>query len=210
MSFNPIYLWHVALTVLLFTWQVFFVSSVKYLKLEAWVPRQIYFCSECSGSPVRMWSFHTVCQEMKANEKKWPHCLTDWPCDYLYGRQMTPALCITPSIFQSLIPKQNSIRRAVTFFMWFMPLSWVPHPLFPPPPHPLSVSSDNPSLCLWNEKQHSSRGMTSSVSTGAGTEDATLPVDWTPPDVVPGAVCPVLFSGLNHSLLFSRERKQTV
>ncbi|KAM3601984.1 uncharacterized protein V6R79_022311 [Siganus canaliculatus] len=47
-----------------------------------------------------------------------------------------------------------------------------------PPPRPLAVSFDNPSLCFCNEKQHYSRGMTSSVSTGAGTEDATLPTDW--------------------------------
>ncbi|KAF1378930.1 hypothetical protein PFLUV_G00195620 [Perca fluviatilis] len=50
-----------------------------------------------------------------------------------------------------------------------------------PPPRPLAISFDNPSLCFCNEKQHSSRGMTSSVSTGAGTEDATLPEDWIAP-----------------------------
>lgn len=50
-----------------------------------------------------------------------------------------------------------------------------------PPPRPLAISFDNPSLCFCHEKQHSSRGMTSSVSTGAGTEDATLPEDWIAP-----------------------------
>lgn len=50
-----------------------------------------------------------------------------------------------------------------------------------PPPRPLAISFDNPSLCLCNEKQHSSRGMTCSVSAGAGTEDATLAADWIAP-----------------------------
>lgn len=75
-------------------------------------------------------------------------------------------------------PSKNSICGVVTFFMWFILLSWVLRPWLPPPPHPLAISFDNPSLCFCNEKQHYSRGMTSSVSTGAGTDDATLPVDW--------------------------------
>ena len=50
-----------------------------------------------------------------------------------------------------------------------------------PSARPLATSFDNPSLCFCNEKQHSSRGMTSSVSTGAGTEDTTLPKDWIAP-----------------------------
>lgn len=75
-------------------------------------------------------------------------------------------------------PSKNSICGAVTFFMWFILLSWVLWPWLPPPPHPLAISFYNPSLCFCNEKQHSSRGMTSSVSTGAGTDDATLPEDW--------------------------------
>lgn len=78
-------------------------------------------------------------------------------------------------------PSKNSICEAVTFFMWFILLSWVLRPWLPPPPHPLAISFDNPSLCFCNEKQHSSRGMTSSVSTGAGTEYTTLPEDWIAP-----------------------------
>lgn len=50
-----------------------------------------------------------------------------------------------------------------------------------PSTRPLAISFDNPSLCFCNEKQHSSSGMTSSVSTGAGTEGATLPKDWIAP-----------------------------
>ncbi|KAK9536106.1 hypothetical protein VZT92_005917 [Zoarces viviparus] len=50
-----------------------------------------------------------------------------------------------------------------------------------PPPRPLAISVDNPGLCFCNEKQHSSRGMTSSVSTGAGTDAVTLPGDWIAP-----------------------------
>ncbi|KAG7222762.1 hypothetical protein INR49_016081 [Caranx melampygus] len=50
-----------------------------------------------------------------------------------------------------------------------------------PSTRPLAISFDNPSLCFCNEKRHSSSGMTSSVSTGAGTEGATLPEDWIAP-----------------------------
>lgn len=76
---------------------------------------------------------------------------------------------------------KDSICGAVTFFMWFILLSGVLWPRLLPPPHPLAISCHNASLCLCNEKQHSSRVMTSSVSTGVGTRGATLSKDWVAP-----------------------------
>lgn len=52
--------------------------------------------------------------------------------------------------------------------MWFILLSGVLWPRLLPLPHPLAISCHNASLCLCNEKQHSSGVMTSSVSTGVG------------------------------------------
>lgn len=79
------------------------------------------------------------------------------------------------------IPKQEFHLWGCDIFYVIYSIVLSPLAMAAPPPRPLAISFDNPSLCFCNEKQHSSRGMTSSVSTGAGTEDATLPRDWIAP-----------------------------
>lgn len=78
-------------------------------------------------------------------------------------------------------PSKNSIFWGCDIFYVIYSIVLSPPAMAAPPPRPLAIGFDNPSLCFCNEKQHSSRGMTSSVSTGAGTEDATLPADWIAP-----------------------------
>lgn len=112
------------------------------------------------------------------------NALTVWPAYHVtyravYTSWITPMLCV--ALKSHFILKQNfHLLRWEHFYVTYS-IVLSPLGVAAPPPCPLAISFDNPSLCFCGEKPHSSRGMTSSVSTGAGTEDTTLPGDWVAP-----------------------------
>lgn len=115
---------------------------------------------------------------------------------YASDKQPPHYAWLTQFLKSRFIPKEEFHLWGCDIFHVIYSIVLRPLAMAAPPPRPLAISFDNPSLCFCNEKQHSSRGMTSSVSTGAGTEDATLAEDWIAPtgccERNPRAVTPTL------------------
>lgn len=122
--------------------------------------------------------------ESKVNRNALTVCLVDhvtYITVYASDKQPPCYAWLSRFFKPCFIPQQEFHLWGCDIFYVIYSIVLSPPAMAAPPPHPLAISFDNPSLCFCNEKQHSSSGMTSSVSTEAGTEDTTLPRDWIAP-----------------------------